>query len=334
MSIENKKKALDIAIKAIQKSHGKEAILDLGNHEMKKIDVIPSGSLVIDQELTGIGGIPKGRISEIFGPESSGKTTLTLQLIANCQKQGGLCVFLDVEQALDLNYAQNLGVDIEKLILAQPGSAEEALDILETLVNSGGPDLIIVDSVAALSPQAEIDGEMTDQHVGLQARLMAKALRKITSPAKNNNVAVVFINQLRANIGAMGYGPKETTPGGNALKFYCSMRIDLRRTGSFKKGEEIIGNKVKVKIVKNKLAAPFKVGEIEIYFGEGISAHAEILSKAVDLSIVGKAGAWFSYNEEKIGQGREKVLENFKTNPKLFEEIKTKVLTELGLDAK
>jgi recombination protein RecA len=322
---EKKLAALSIATKNIEKSHGMGTIMDL-KKPILPIETISTGSMVIDDELLKVGGLPKGRILEIYGPESSGKTTIALQTIASCQREGGIAIFIDVEQALDLEYAKNLGVKVDELIMSQPDSAEQALDILETYVNSGGADLIIVDSVAALSPQAEIDGEMSDQHVGLQARLMAKALRKITSPAKTNNTTILFINQLRANIGAMGYGPKETTPGGNALKFYSSVRLDIRRTGSIKKGEEVIGNKVKVKIAKNKVAAPFAVGEIEIYFGKGISKEAEILNKALDLGLVKKAGAWFSYDGDKIGQGKEKVLENFRNNVELYEKITKQVL--------
>ena len=328
-TVDKKMLALQTAMQQIQKSFGKEAVMDLGNTTPAKVDVISTGSKIIDHEITGIGGIPKGRITEIYGPESSGKTTLTLQLIASCQAKGGNCVFIDVEQALDLTYAKNLGVQIDKLFLSQPDNAEQALEILETFVNSGGADLIIVDSVAALSPKAEIDGDMEDQHVGLQARLLSKGLRKITGPARNHNVAVVFINQLRDNIGAMGYGPKEITPGGKALKFYASLRIDLRRKSSMKKGDTYIGNIVKVKAAKNKLAPPFREGEVEVYFGEGISKWAEVLNTADKLKIVDKSGAWYSYNGEKIGQGKDNAITFLKENPSVFEEIEAKVYDSL-----
>ena len=327
---DNKQKALDLALKQIDKAFGKGALVRLGDKVVEPIESISTGSLGLDMAL-GIGGIPEGRVVEIYGPESSGKTTLTLHLIAECQKKGGVCAFIDAEHALDVGYAKSIGVDVENLLVSQPDYGEQALDILETIARSGAVDLIVVDSVAALTPKAEIEGEMSDMQVGLQARLMSKALRKITSILNKMNTTVVFINQIRMKIGMTGYGSPETTTGGNALKFYASIRIDIRRIASLKQGDSPIGNRTKVKIVKNKVAPPFKITEFDIMFGEGISKAGELVDYGVKLDIIEKAGAWFAYNNEKLGQGRENVKQKFKDDPALALEVENKIREALGV---
>ena len=321
---------LDETLKQIQKLFGKGAVMRLGERESVDVDAIPSGSLLIDEAL-GVGGYPKGRIIEIFGPESSGKTTLALHAIAECQKNGGRAAFIDAEHAIDPIYAKNLGVDINELILSQPDNGEQALEIVEMLANSGGVNLIIVDSVAALVPQAELDGEMGDSSVGLQARLMSKAMRKIAGILNKKECAVIFINQLREKVGVM-YGNPETTSGGRALKFYASIRIDIRRTEAIKQGADIIGNTCRVKIVKNKVSPPFKQCEIDIIYGQGISKEGEILDRAVQLGLIKKSGSWFEYNGNKIAQGRDAaklyIKENEDVAQELLEKIKTGVVAE------
>lgn len=290
--------------KSLDKTFGKGTILRLGDKEVEQIDSIGTGSVGLDLAL-GIGGVPKGRIIEIYGPESSGKTTLTLHIIAECQKAGGVCAFIDAEHALDVKYAKNLGVNTDDLYVSQPDFGEQALEIVETIARSGAVDLIVVDSVAALTPKAEIEGDMGDQHVGLQARLMSQALRKLTGIVHKMNTTVIFINQIRMKIGAMGYGTPETTTGGNALKFYASVRLDVRKVATLKQNEEPIGNRVKVKVVKNKVAPPFRQAEFDVMFGEGLSREGELIDYGVKLDIVDKSGAWFSYKDKKLGQGRE-----------------------------
>ena len=326
---ENKKKSLELAIKQIDKQFGKGTILRMGDREIEPIDAINTGSLGLDLAL-GIGGVPKGRIVEIYGPESSGKTTLTLHLIAQCQKAGGVCAFVDAEHALDPNYAKNLGVDIDNLYISQPDFGEQALDVVETLARSGAVDLIVVDSVAALTPKNEIDGDMGDQHVGLQARLMSQALRKLTSVVHKMGSTVIFINQIRMKIGGMGYGTPETTTGGNALKFYSSVRIDVRRIATLKQGEDPVGNRVRVKVVKNKVAPPFKQAEFDIMFGEGISREGELMDYGVKLDIIDKSGAWFSYASTKLGQGRENAKAFLKENEAIAAEIENKIRENIG----
>ena len=326
---ENKKKSLELAIKQIDKQFGKGTILRMGDREIEPIDAINTGSLGLDLAL-GIGGVPKGRIVEIYGPESSGKTTLTLHLIAQCQKAGGVCAFVDAEHALDPNYAKNLGVDIDNLYISQPDFGEQALDVVETLARSGAVDLIVVDSVAALTPKNEIDGDMGDQHVGLQARLMSQALRKLTSVVHKMGSTVIFINQIRMKIGGMGYGTPETTTGGNALKFYSSVRIDVRRIATLKQGDDPVGNRVRVKVVKNKVAPPFKQAEFDIMFGEGISREGELMDYGVKLDIIDKSGAWFSYASTKLGQGRENAKAFLKENEAIATEIENKIRENIG----
>src|SRR6478672_2912486 len=325
-----KAKALQAALAQIEKQHGKGAIMRLGEGEViDDIEVVSTGSLGLDIAL-GVGGLPRGRVVEIYGPESSGKTTLTLQVIAEMQKLGGTCAFIDAEHALDVQYAQKLGVNLQELLISQPDTGEQALEIVDALVRSGSLDLVVIDSVAALTPKAEIEGEMGDSLPGLQARLMSQALRKLTGSIKKTNTMVIFINQIRMKIGVM-FGSPETTTGGNALKFYASVRLDIRRTGTIKKGEESIGNETKVKVVKNKVAPPFKTAEFDILFGEGISRHGEIIDMGVNAHILEKSGAWYAYNGEKIGQGRDNAREFLRENPDLSREIENKVRESLGV---
>lgn len=315
---------LNSVMAEVEKQYGKGSIMKLGDRSALNIDVIPSGSIKIDAAL-GIGGFPKGRIIEIFGPESSGKTTIALHAIASCQAKGGRAAFIDAEHAIDPVYAKNLGVNIDELLLSQPDSGEQGLEICEMLVRSGAIDLIVVDSVAALVPQAELDGEMGDAQVGLQARLMSKAMRKMSGAMNKGECTVIFINQLREKVG-VSYGNPETTPGGRALKFYSSIRLDIRKSEATKVGSDVVGNKVNVKVVKNKVAPPFKVATVDIVYGEGISYVAEVIDLAVDYDIILKAGAWFSYNGEKLGQGKENAKAFLKENIELFKEIEEKVL--------
>ena len=322
VSDDGKKQALDLAIAQISKQFGDGAIMKLGENSKVDVELLPSGALSLDLALGG--GYPKGRIIEIYGPESSGKTTLTLHAIAEIQKQGGTAAFIDAEHALDPAYARKLGVDTENLLVAQPDNGEQALEICETLVRSNAVDLIVVDSVAPLTPQAEIDGDMGDAHMGLQARLMSQALRKLTGIINKSKATVIFINQIRMKIGVM-FGNPETTTGGNALKFYASVRADIRRIPKIKNGEDVIGNRTKVKIVKNKIAAPFKVAEFDIMYNEGISKTGDILDLAVEHDIVGKSGAFYKYNEQNIGQGRENAKRYLKKNPEIMDEIDRKV---------
>jgi recombination protein RecA len=325
-----KAKALAAALAQIEKQFGKGTIMKLGAGEViEDIQVVSTGSLGLDIAL-GVGGLPRGRVVEIYGPESSGKTTLTLQVIAEMQKLGGTCAFVDAEHALDIQYAQKLGVNLQELLISQPDTGEQALEIVDSLTRSGAVDLIVIDSVAALTPKAELEGEMGDSLPGLQARLMSQALRKLTATIKKANCMVIFINQIRMKIGVM-FGSPETTTGGNALKFYASVRLDIRRIGSIKKGEEIIGNETRVKVVKNKVASPFKTAEFDILYGEGISRLGEVLDLGVAGHIVEKAGAWYAFNGEKIGQGRDNSREFLKENPELAIEIENKVRESLGI---
>lgn len=321
---EGKTKALGLALESIEKQFGKGSIMKLGEAHKVQVECIPTGSISLDLALGG--GIPKGRVIEIYGPESSGKTTLTLHAIAEIQKQGGTAAFIDAEHALDPAYAKRIGVDVENLLLSQPDNGEQALEIVETLVRSNAVDLIVVDSVAALVPRAEIEGEMGDSHMGLQARLMSQALRKLTGVISRSHATVVFINQIRMKIGVM-FGNPETTTGGNALKFYASVRMDIRRIAQIKAGEEIIGNRTRVKVVKNKIAPPFRQAEFDIMYNQGISKSGDILDLAVEKGVVDKAGAWFSYGGEKIGQGRESTKEYLNKNPKVMDEIAKKVVS-------
>jgi recombination protein RecA len=325
-----KSKALQAALAQIDKQFGKGTIMRLGEGEkLEDIQVVSTGSLGLDIAL-GVGGLPRGRVVEIYGPESSGKTTLTLQVIAEMQRQSGQCAFIDAEHALDVQYAQKLGVNLSDLLISQPDTGEQALEICDSLVRSGAVDLIVIDSVAALTPKAEIEGEMGDSLPGLQARLMSQALRKLTATIKKTNCMVIFINQIRMKIGVM-FGSPETTTGGNALKFYASVRLDIRRTGTIKKGEESIGNETKVKVVKNKVAPPFKTAEFDILFGEGISREGEIIDMGVNAHVLEKSGAWYAYNGEKIGQGRDNAREFLRENRELAREIENKVRDSLGI---
>ncbi len=323
-----RQKALEMAIDKIEKDFGKGSIMKLGDKSSINIDVVSTGALSLDVAL-GIGGIPKGRVIEIYGPESSGKTTLAQHIVAEVQKKGGIAAFIDAEHALDPEYAKNLGVNIEQLLISQPDAGEQALDITEELVRSGAVDVIVVDSVAALVPRAEIDGEMGDSHMGLQARLMSQALRKLTGIVGKTKTTVIFINQLRQKIGIV-YGNPETTTGGNALKYYASVRLDIRRIETLKKDGQEYGNRVKVKVVKNKVAPPFRIAEFDIIYGQGISKTGCMLDVAINLNIIKKAGSWFSYGEDKIGQGREKAKEYLEQNPEIYKEVEGKVRSILA----
>ena len=328
---DNKQKALDAALSQIERQFGKGSIMKLGDNKALNIDAVSTGSLGIDIAL-GIGGLPMGRIVEVYGPESSGKTTLTLQVIAEAQKEGKTCAFVDAEHALDPIYAQKLGVNIDELLVSQPDTGEQALEICDMLVRSSAVDVVIVDSVAALTPKAEIEGDMGDSHMGLQARLMSQALRKLTGNIKRSNTLCIFINQIRMKIGVM-FGNPETTTGGNALKFYASVRIDIRRIGSVKEGDEVVGNETRVKIVKNKVAPPFKQAEFIIMYGEGISKQGELIDLGVKHKIVEKAGAWYSYNGDKVGQGKSNSIKFLKENPEIADEIEGKLREMLLLKA-
>ncbi|RKD34767.1 recombinase RecA [Thermohalobacter berrensis] len=324
-----KKKALEMAINQIEKQFGKGSIMKLGEDSKLNVDAISTGSLELDIAL-GIGGVPRGRIVEIYGPESSGKTTVALHVIAEAQKNGGAAAFIDAEHALDPSYAKKLGVDIENLIVSQPDTGEQALEIAEALVRSGAIDVIVIDSVAALVPKAEIEGEMGDSHVGLQARLMSQALRKLAGAIKKSNTTAIFINQLREKVGVM-FGNPETTPGGRALKFYASVRLDVRRIETLKKGDDVIGNRIRVKVVKNKVAPPFKKAEFDIMYGKGISKEGNVLDVGVSSEIIGKAGAWYSYGNNKLGQGRENAKQFLRENPDIMQEIEVKIREKNGL---
>jgi len=325
---DNKKKALAAALGQIEKQFGKGAVMRLGDSGVDmEMGVISTGSLSLDMAL-GVGGLPRGRVIEIYGPESSGKTTMALQVIAECQKIGGAAAFIDAEHALDPPYAGKLGVDIDELMVSQPDTGEQALEITDMLVRSGAVDVVVVDSVAALTPKAEIEGDMGDSHMGLQARLMSQALRKLTSNIKRSNTMVIFINQLRMKIGVM-FGNPETTTGGNALKFYASVRLDIRRIGAIKRGDEVIGNETRVKVVKNKVAPPFRQAEFEILYGEGTSREGELIDLGVKLGMIDKAGAWYSYNDERIGQGKDNSRIFLKQNPQIAEEIEARIRAEL-----
>ncbi len=325
-----KAKALQAALAQIEKQFGKGTIMRLGEGEViEDIEVVSTGSLGLDMAL-GVGGLPRGRVVEIYGPESSGKTTLTLQVIAQMQRVGGTCAFIDAEHALDIGYAQKLGVNLQDLLISQPDTGEQALEIVDALVRSGSVDLVVIDSVAALTPKAEIEGEMGDSLPGLQARLMSQALRKLTGTIKRTNTMVIFINQIRMKIGVM-FGSPETTTGGNALKFYASVRLDIRRIGSIKKGEEVIGNETKVKVVKNKVSPPFKTAEFDILYGQGISREGEVIDMGVEQKVLEKSGSWYAYNGEKIGQGKDNAREFLKENPEVAFEIENKVREALGI---
>ena len=330
MAKEDKIKALEAAISNIERSYGKGAIMKLGDPSASlNVETIPTGSISLDIAL-GMGGVPKGRIIEIYGPESSGKTTVALHMVAEVQKRGGIAGFIDAEHALDPAYAKNIGVDIDNLYISQPDNGEQALEITETMVRSGAVDIIIVDSVAALVPKAEIDGDMGDSHVGLQARLMSQALRKLTAVISKTNCVVIFINQLREKVGVM-FGNPETTTGGRALKFYSSIRLDVRKIETLKAGGEVVGNRTRIKVVKNKIAPPFKEAEFDIMFGQGISREGDILDLAVNVNIVDKSGAWFAYNNAKIGQGRENAKQYLRDNPAVMAEIEKKVREHYGI---
>ena len=325
---DDKKKALSAALGQIEKQFGKGSVMRMGDSSaVREVEVVSTGSLGLDIAL-GVGGLPRGRVIEIYGPESSGKTTLTLQAIAECQKKGGTAAFVDAEHALDPIYAEKLGVDVDELLVSQPDTGEQALEITDMLVRSGAVDMVVVDSVAALTPKAEIEGDMGDSHMGLQARLMSQALRKLTANIKRSNTMVIFINQIRMKIGVM-FGNPETTTGGNALKFYASVRLDIRRIGAIKRGDEVVGNETRVKVVKNKVAPPFKQVEFDLLYGEGISREGEIIDLGVKQDIVDKAGAWYSYNGDRIGQGKDNVRNFLKEHPEIAEEIEAQIRDKL-----
>jgi len=325
----DKSKALESALSQIERQFGKGTVMRLGDNAKVPVEVIPSGSLALDVAL-GIGGYPRGRVIEIYGPESSGKTTMALHAIAEAQRMGGSAAFVDAEHALDPNYAEKLGVDVDNLLVSQPDSGEQALEVVDMLTRSGALDVIVVDSVAALTPKSELEGDMGDSHMGLHARLMSQALRKLTGSISRSKTTIIFINQIRMKIGVM-FGNPETTTGGNALKFYASVRLDVRRTGSIKKGDEILGNETRVKVVKNKMAPPFKKAEFSIMYGEGVSHAGEVLDMGVQYGFVNKSGAWYARDNEKIGQGRDNTINFLKANPEILAEIENKVRTELGL---
>jgi len=331
MDANKKQKALAVAMKQIEKQFGKGSLVKLSEKEIEPIEAIPTGSFGLDLAL-GIGGIPKGRIIEIYGPESSGKTTLALSIIAQAQKQGGVAAFVDAEHALDVIYAKHIGVDVDNLLVSQPDYGEQALEIVETLTKSGAVDVIVIDSVAALTPKAEIEGNMGDAQVATQARLMSQALRKLTAAIHKMNATVIFINQIRMKVGMAGYGNPETTTGGNALKFYSSVRLDVRRIATIKQGDKEVGNRIKVKVVKNKVAPPFRIAEFDIMFGKGISREGEILDYGVKLDIINKNGSWFSYNTTKLSQGKENAKEYLKEHPELAKEIEEKIKKTLGVN--
>ena len=325
----DKEKAVQTAMNQIERQFGKGSIMKLGGREVEDVPVIRSGSLALDKAL-GVGGYPRGRVIEIYGPESSGKTTLALHAVAQAQKSGGIAAFIDAEHALDVSYAKRLGVDCDELLVSQPDTGEQALEIADMLVRSGGIDIMVVDSVAALVPRSEIEGEMGDSHMGLQARLMSQALRKLTATIGKTNTTIIFINQIRMKIGVV-YGNPETTTGGNALKFYASMRLEIRKAAAIKEGQDVIGNRTRVKVVKNKLAPPFKNVEFDLMYGEGISRTGDLLDMGVELDVVDKSGSWYSFEGERIGQGRENVKAFLIDNPDIFDTIETKVRTELGI---
>ena len=330
MAVADREKALQLALAEIEKSHGKGSVMRLGEKSIQPIDVIPTGSVALDVAL-GVGGLPRGRIVEIYGPESSGKTTVALHVVAQAQKLGGICAFIDAEHALDPAYAKALGVDTDSLLVSQPDNGEQALEIADTLIRSGALALVVIDSVAALTPRAEIDGEMGDSHVGLQARLMSQALRKITGALSNSGTTAIFINQLREKIGVM-FGNPETTTGGRALKFYSTVRLDVRRAETLKDGTDMVGNRTRVKVVKNKVAPPFKQAEFDILYGKGISREGSIIDMGVDSGVIRKAGSWFSYDGEQLGQGKESVRNYLIANPTLADELEAKIRKAMGLD--
>ena len=330
MAVADRTKALEAALSQIEKVHGKGSVMRLGEDMRIPMDVIPTGSVALDVAL-GIGGLPRGRVVEIYGPESSGKTTVALHAIANAQKEGGICAFIDAEHALDPDYAENLGVNTDELLVSQPDNGEQALEIADTLVRSGALSLVVIDSVAALTPRAEIEGDMGDSHVGLQARLMSQALRKMAGALKNSNTTALFINQLREKIGVM-FGSPETTTGGRALKFYSSVRLDVRRIETLKDGTEMVGNRTRIKVVKNKVAPPFKQAEFDILYGEGISREGSLIDMGVNAGIIRKAGAWFTYEADQLGQGKENARKFLRKNPEIAQELESRIRLHLGID--